>query len=175
MTRVFDPKKNTIFVDMDGVVADFDAFVLENIGRTFKHQDGPQDAEMWNFLSKVDNLYAKLPPTPYAFELWDLVNSFGAKVEFLTAIPRRTTMPDAEPDKRAWITKHFGEHVPVRIGPYSRDKWKHAATADILIDDRSDNIRDWIEKGEGIGIFHEYDAFPVTASVLKRIATEHLR
>ena len=166
---LFNPLVNTIFVDMDGVVADFDAFVLREMGRTFDHASGPQeDKEMWDFLSKVPHLYAQLEPTPYAFDLWHLVNTVGAKVEFLTAIPRRTTMPDAETDKRAWVARYFGEHVPVRIGPYSRDKWKHAARNDILIDDRQDNIQDWTVKGEGIGILHIYENFSNTERLFIR-------
>lgn len=173
MIRFFDPKSNTIHVDLDGVLADFDKFVLQNVGRTFTHNVGPAgDKEMWTFLQNVPNLYFKLELTPYAKEMWELVNSFGANVEILTAIPRRTSMPTAEQDKRDWVAKHFGHDVHVKIGPFSRDKWKHAKPGDILIDDRPDNIREWINNGFGIGIFHEYNDYPKTAERIKLMVTE---
>lgn len=171
MRKLFDPRRNTIFLDMDGVLADFDRFVFEQMGRTFDHASGPgADKEMWEFLAKIDRLYFQLEPMPRALELWELAHSFGAKVEVLTAIPRRATIPTAEQDKRDWIAKHFGTATPVRIGPFSRDKWKHGNPADILVDDRHDNITDWINKAQGIGIF--YTGFDEAVEDLRRIATQ---
>jgi hypothetical protein len=157
MINNFAPSKNTIYVDLDGVLADFDAFVFANMGRVFTHETGPAgDKEMWEFLASVSNLYYILEPTPYAHELWDHIKSFGSNVEILTAIPRRTTIAEAEQNKRDWVAKHFGTDVKMNIGPYSADKWKHAKPGDILVDDRGDNIRDWINHGFGTGILHVY-------------------
>lgn len=156
-------------IDMDGVVADFDAFVMKSLGRTFDHAAGPgADKEMWDFLMSVPNMYAKLEPTPYAEELVEMVSSTGLRYRFLTAIPRRATMPTAEDDKREWIARHF-PGVPVVIGPFSRDKWKHAFPGDILIDDRADNIDDWNTKGQGHGILHLYKDFENTRTLFNRI------
>lgn len=164
MKTIFDSKHNTIFLDMDGVLADFNRLVFERMGRTFEHTSGPgADKEMWDHLAKIDRLYFQLEPMPAAVELWELAHSLG-KVEVLTAIPRRTTMPSAEYDKRAWIAKHFGTATPVRIGPFSRDKWKHATAGDILVDDRHDNIIDWTTKAGGIGVL--YSAFDTARAAL---------
>jgi 5'(3')-deoxyribonucleotidase len=149
----FDPAVNTIHLDMDGVLADFDRFVLERMGRVFPHQEGPSDREMWDFLATVDHLYFQLEPTSYALDLFHHCNEI-APVKILTAIPRRTSMPHAEQDKRDWIAKYIGPGVHVAIGPYSRDKFKHCNPGDILIDDRADNIEAWGEKGLGHGILH---------------------
>lgn len=170
---VFNRNFNTIFLDMDGVLADFDKYVIDNVGRTFDHMTGPAgDDAMWEFLKKVDHFYLQLEPTPYAFELWELAHSFGAEVEVLTALPRRAILPQAEQDKRDWIKKYFGDYdTLVRIGPYSKDKWKHCMHGDILVDDRADNIHDWTTKGEkGIGILHKYNNYPATAEKLKKAA-----
>ena len=154
---------------MDGVVADFDAFVLKHLGRVFDHASGPgADKEMWDFLMSVPNMYAKLDLTPYAHELVEMVKSTGLRYRFLTAIPRRATMPTAEDDKREWIARHF-PGVPVIIGPFSRDKWKHAFPGDILIDDRADNIHDWNTKGRGRGILHHINDFPTTRDIFKSL------
>lgn len=162
MTTVFNPEINKIFLDMDGVLADFDRFLIENFGRTFPHTEGPRDMTMWDLLASVDHLYFKLEPTPYCMELVDLARSLSPQVEVLTAIPRRATMPDAEPDKRAWIKKYVDDEMLVNIGPYSSDKWKHARPGDIIVDDRPDNIKDWAERGGGIGILHDLEDFPST-------------
>lgn len=62
--------------------------------------------------------------------------------------------------------KYFGDKIKVNIGPFSKDKWKHAKKGDILIDDRPDNIEEW-HGAEGIGILHLYDNFENTKNKLK--------
>jgi 5'(3')-deoxyribonucleotidase len=158
----FDKKVNTVYLDLDGVLADFDKYVLTHMGRTFSHTDGPKDSTMWDFLLKVPHFYLQLEPTPYAQRLVDLVGLYANNIEILTAIPRRANMPNAEQDKIDWVDKTFDEPLKVNIGPYSGDKWKHAKPGDILIDDRPDNINDWITKGAGIGILHTYGDFDGT-------------
>lgn len=165
----FYPETGTIFVDMDGVVADFDAFVIKHMGRTFPHSNGPSDKTMWDFLVSVEDLYFNLDPTPWAVELWEAVQKFGTKVEFLSAIPRRASMSTAHDQKIRWLAKHrdlFGD-TPLRIGPYSKDKWKHAKSGDILIDDRADNIADWQVKGGGIPVY--FTDIDTTIELLERL------
>jgi 5'(3')-deoxyribonucleotidase len=93
---------------MDGVVADFDQFVLENLGRPFDHKVGPKgDDERWNFLKGVPRLYRILKPISYAREIMEAVKATGSNVEMLTAIPHRAALPGAEQDKREWMDEHF--------------------------------------------------------------------
>lgn len=153
MKTIFNPSVNTIFFDMDGVLADFDGFVFENLGRTFNNDES--DAEMWQFLISTPHMYFNLKPTPYAFILWETAKLLGAKMEILTAIPRRYVIEESEQDKIDWIHKYISEDVKVNIGPYSADKWKYAKPGDVLIDDRSSNIHDWVN-ASGIGILHDY-------------------
>ena len=152
MKNLFNRNSNVIYVDMDGVLADFDAYVLELTGKRFDVHT--QDIQLWNLLANTERLYFQLYPMPRGLELWGKINSHSCTVKILTAIPRRKTIPSAEADKREWVAKYLGNHVNVKIGPHSKDKWKHAKRGDILIDDRLDNIQDWINKGYGIGIHH---------------------
>ena len=164
---IHQKEHHTIYVDMDGVVADFDQFVIENLGRTFDHTVGPQgDDEMWNFLKGVPRLYRILKPTPYAKEIIEAAKATGSNVEMLTAIPRRTALPGAEQDKREWMEEYF-PGIKMNIGPYSADKWKWAKPGHIIIDDRADNIQDWTEKGKGIGILHIYNNHENTLDLLR--------
>ena len=71
---------------------------------------------------------------------------------FLTALPHDYSVPFASYDKVLWGQKHF-PGIPVLIGPYSYDKWRHCRTGDILIDDRHSNCHEW--RGVG-GLAHEY-------------------
>lgn len=149
----------TIFVDMDGVVADFDTFASDLLGRKIGWHQSKFDltSEEWEKLTTVDRLYYQLPLMPDATKLIAYVRSLSTRfhVQFLTAVPRRTTMPDAKADKQAWVDKYF-PGMRMDIGPFSHDKQKWCSPGDILIDDRPSNIEEWMRAG-GIAIYHTGD------------------
>lgn len=152
-----------INLDMDGVVADFNTWVGELLGRTISWEGKDLSAEEWDILSSQGHIYAQLPLIPESVELV-LAAKMAAKkhdigLRFLTAIPRRTTMPEAEQDKRDWIEKYF-PGIPVEIGPYSKDKQNWCNPLDILVDDKKQNVTQWYDKG-GISVYHTGN-WPVT-------------
>jgi hypothetical protein len=67
-------------------------------------------------------------------------------------VPKANDISWAFYDKVIWAQTNF-PGIPVMFGPYSKDKWKHCLTGDILIDDRSSNIDEWRAAG-GIAIHH---------------------
>jgi len=148
----------TIYVDMDGVVADFDTFAEKILERKIGWGT-TQDLtdEEWVKLASVDRLYYQLPMMPDATKLIAYVKSLSTRFKFgfLTAIPRRTTIPTAHADKQAWVDKYF-PGMKMDIGPFSHDKQKWCKPGDILIDDRPSNIEEWNAVG-GIAIFHTGD------------------
>jgi hypothetical protein len=146
-------RKLTLWLDLDGVLADFDRRAREMCGDAIV-DDKDRGDELWSIVHKDPHLYRDLTSCIGSMSLWLAACATGWPVKILTAIPRRTTMPHAEADKRAWCARLLGPTVPVEIGPYSRDKWKHCKPGDILIDDRADNIDDWVKKGGGVGILH---------------------
>ena len=139
---------------MDGVVADFNLYVSNVIGRPIGWDQDDLTVEEWDSLTKIPNFYRQLPLIEESVRMVGLCKSFSSRVnvEFLTAIPRQTTMPTAKQDKIDWINEYF-PGIPVNFGPYSRDKQKWARPGDILIDDKQSNIEEW-EAAGGIPIHH---------------------
>jgi 5'(3')-deoxyribonucleotidase len=131
----------------------------------------------WAELIALGNLYYNLPMLTNATALVGYCSSIEPKynVEFLTALPSKKTMPDAEDDKTRWIKKYFPTYK-VNFGPFSTDKWKWCKPGDILIDDRSSNIIDWYEKGKGIGIYYK-ENITHTLSIIDKVIgkTEPMR
>lgn len=147
----------TIYNDMDGLYVDMDRFINEELSPGCRNND----AQMWAELQAIPRVYRLMRATPYAKRLWEAVMATGLPRKMLTAIPRVTSVPTAEEDKNAWVDDHrqsvfCGERPEVLIGPYSRDKWRHAKPGDILIDDRADNCASW-ETAGGVAIFHAGD------------------
>lgn len=140
----------TIFVDMDGVVANFEGKAIELFGADWKSEI---EKPNWGRVSEIQNLYETLEPMPDAHELWDYLKYNFDDVQILTAIPKRAHFPEVVNHKRAWVHRHFGP-VRVNFGPYAFDKQFHCRTSDdILIDDTAINCNQWIE-ADGRAILH---------------------
>ena len=144
----------TIYLDMDGVVADFDEYAARTLG--LPPSSGIYPDETWYKLADNKRLYRDLIKTPYAdalvFECRRIARLRDYKLQFLTAVPKGNDVPWAFWDKVVWAQEHY-PGIPVMFGPFSKDKHQHCRPGDILIDDRRSNIEDWAAAG-GVAIHH---------------------
>jgi hypothetical protein len=147
-----------IYLDMDDVVADWHTRAQEILKlRVVKDSDRIPQAE-WDKLKENLRFYRDLPVMAGAHELVDMCKAYIARnpeynLRFLSALPHDYSMPFAVYDKVHWGDQHF-PGIPVTIGPFSYDKWRHCKNAgDILIDDRHSNCEEWEARG---GIAHVY-------------------
>lgn len=128
-----------LFVDMDGVLADFDSGHEAAFGiRPCKQND---DVD-WQKVRAFAGFYEGLPPMPDMHDLWAYIERHRPIV--LTGVP--SSVEEAPVNKRAWVRKHLGAHVEVRCCR-SKDKSLHAAPGDILIDDWEKYRHLWVAKG----------------------------
>jgi hypothetical protein len=143
-----------IYLDMDGVLADFDKTVTPIIGENhYKFSYTHGDDALWKRLNMVPNLFERFDKMPDADVLWEAVA--GRPVRVLTAVPK-TNAEEVARQKRTWIKRNFGEHVPV-ITCRSFEKPNYAEPGDVLVDDRNVNQDAWERKG---GVFvHHINAF----------------
>lgn len=158
-----------LFLDMDGVVADFDTAVKIILGYSQEPFTRYPD-EDWRKILDYPRFYRDLPLCANALDLvthsLHIAHHNQMEVKFLTAIPKDNDFPWAFTDKVEWARKYF-PNIPVWFGPYSQDKQHHAKTGDVLIDDRISNIQEWNNAG-GIGILHRGDVY-ATLQKLKEL------
>lgn len=154
LKKSLSKKRRTIYIDMDGVVADFNSYVSNVLGRQIGWDQDDLISQEWDVLAKIPNLYRQLPLIEDSVRMVGLCKSFATRVnvEFLTAVPRQSTMPSAKQDKIDWINDFF-PGIPVNFGPFSKDKKNWARPGDILIDDKPSNILEWGAAG-GIPVYH---------------------
>ena len=137
-----------LFLDCDGVLADFDHRVEELLGAPPKRAiDKLGLPQFWARLAEVPDFYATLPLMPDGRELFDAVAHLRPTI--LTGLPLGTW---AAPQKLKWAEKHF-PGTPV-ITCMARDKYKYMKPGDVLVDDRADHRAKWEDAG-GIFIHHE--------------------
>ena len=144
----------TLYIDMDGVVADFDEYAARTLG--VPPSQGIYPNEVWYNLASNARLYRDLIKTEYADQLieecLDLALTKNYEILFLTAVPKGNDVKWSFYDKVLWAQQYFPD-IAVMFGPYSKDKWQHCKPGDILIDDRISNIDEWRAAG-GIAIHH---------------------
>ena len=152
----------TIYLDMDGVVADFDATVQDILGGDSRVDQRYPESE-WARMRAHQRIYRDLPLCVDANLLVDgvrdLAHRHGLRVLFLTAVPKDNDFPWAFTDKISWAQRYFPD-IPVWFGPYSQDKQVRSVPDDILIDDRVSNITQWRDRG-GYAILYTGQAQPV--------------
>jgi hypothetical protein len=137
-----------LFLDCDGVLADFDAGAIDILGmspREFEERNGKR--EFWRRIARAKDFYACLPLIADARALFDAVEHLDPII--LTGLPLGNW---AAPQKVRWAEEHFpGTHI---ITCMARDKYRHMKGADVLVDDREDHRDKW-EAAGGIFVHHK--------------------
>ena len=162
----------TIFLDMDGVVADFDSHCTYILGK--RNEDHGWPDEDWAKIRARPRIYGELPKTKEADALVEycryLRDTRNYELLFLTAVPKGNDVHWAFYDKVLWAQKYFPD-IPVHFGPFAKNKKEHCKPGDILIDDRPSNIIEWGEV-DGHGILHSGDLLE-TLDVLKNLVEDN--
>ena len=137
-----------LFLDADGVLADFDLAARRLLGASpkdfiAKHGRGG----FWKRLARARNFYGALPEMPDARLLFDAVKHLQPTI--LSGLPLGKW---AAPQKIEWAAEHF-PGVPI-ITCMAADKHKHMHPGDVLVDDREKHRHLW-ENAGGIFVHHE--------------------
>ena len=148
-----------IYLDMDGVLADFENGVRRFCGMEplMQEKEGQNDAEdiMWEKIRDTEHFYDRLELLPGAAQMFMLLHeAYKDRLEILTGIPRpRRGIKGADEDKRKWVRRMLSEDILVNV-VFRAQKQEFCTGSDsILIDDLKINIQEWEEAG-GTGIWH---------------------
>lgn len=144
-----ESKNPLVYVDMDGVVADFVGKYKECFGRCAV-EDGIEEAS--RICSTVPEFFSYLESIPKGIELVKWLTNNEYEVVFLT-----TPIPEMErctKDKIAWIRRKIGDGYSVI---FAKNKARYVESdKDILIDDMSHNLIAW-EMSGGVAINFAHD------------------
>jgi len=151
--------KKIVFIDMDGVLADFEThahMLLQKdqfIGSFYK-----------NHIDRIPGVFRNPVPIKGAVEAVHQLHDSG-KYELYIATAAPWGNPDSATDKRYWIEEHFGRMFRKRM---VISHLKHLLVGDYLIDDRTANGAGefGLASGRGQHIHFGTDEFPNWKSVL---------
>lgn len=146
-----------IYVDLDGVMADFVGGVRKLLNGDYSEEQYEADSKyrnkMWKALGEYQKqggeFFYELGPMADASTLWSYVARYNPEVLTAAGNPEY----NADQQKRRWVSENIGPNVKVNVTRKSRDKAQYADKNHILIDDKEKSINPWIAAG-GIGILH---------------------
>ena len=139
-----------LYLDCDGVLADFDRGVSELLGMSPRaYQERHGIPAFWGEIAQHRDFYGTLPLMPDAMELFAAVRHLDPVI--LTGLPRGKW---AAPQKVRWAAEHFpGTRI---LTVMAVDKRNHCRRGDVLVDDQLRHAHLWQSAG---GIFvHHRDA-----------------
>lgn len=153
------PKLTHIFIDMDGVLADFISAAFRAHGQEFDAATYPRceweitrvlgtsDSDFWAVIDALPDFWRNLPSYPWFRDLLDEAEETGCEVRILTTPSRHG---HSYRGKREWLDDH-GIGIPAILFGNSRDKALLARSDRLLIDDSGKNV-DMFRKAGGQAI-----------------------
>ena len=168
--------KPKVFVDLDGVLADFfgEWAKLEKVDhyKDIIKKKGPENMDAaFDLIRKHPTFWTDLPLLPHAMELIRFVKENFGEYYILSKPLERD--PRCEAGKRAWVRMHLQDIPPERV-LLTANKAQYARAggdANILIDDYGVNIDHWREAG-GIAIKYEPKDFHKVKKILKGLTND---
>ena len=145
-----------VYVDMDGVVADFDQRFFDLSGMMPKEYENKYGKNaFWEFIDEGEHklkFWIGIPQMSDAQSLMDYVSQYDYEMLTSPSIKQQSLM-----GKGLWIKNHTSKGLfkskPKVNFRFAKNKKDFAASNHILIDDRADTINSWNAAG-GIGILH---------------------
>lgn len=136
-SKIIGMQKKILYLDMDGVVADFDSAINLHLPKERKIEDFKNEEERAAMVRAVcesnPEIFQHLLPIDGAIEatkkLFDIYD-----VYFLSTA--MWNIPESFTGKRLWLEKHYGDIAARRLVLTNR---KDLAIGDILVDDRLKN------------------------------------
>lgn len=166
---------STIYLDMDGVIADF-----------FAQLAAVEGVNHWKSITDKEIALAKLRNTDFFYNI-PMFKNTGELLHGVSQLAKGNGMPwgicssplkndthNSAYHKRRWLELHgIAQQIRTEDIIFTSNKYKYAISPithrpNILVDDRPQNIRSW-EKAGGIGIRYQADEDDLEEYLFERL------
>lgn len=161
---------NQIYVDMDGVLADFEAAILALYGREGLDAQAHRD-DFWKRLCVEDRVFTHMKPIEEGLRMVADLRNAGIPVCILTSTGGMPHHNDIACQKLFWLRMHGLADVPVAFCMNTKGKGAYASAGAVLIDDRAKVLDEWYRWG-GVGELFTRDQ---AAAIAQDLTSLHKR
>ena len=158
--------KPIVYLDMDGVLADFFGKIAREHGVEYWREIHRQKIGIDQIAQKPE-FFSTLPPMPNAKPLMAGIIKLADNYSILSS-PLLSAVEQSSKEKSQWLSNRIHRHQPQAV-VFDHEKYKYAmqpdGTPNILIDDWDTNIELWKANG-GIGILHRDEDYKKTLKTL---------
>ncbi len=154
-----------VFIDMDGVVSDFDLHILRTYGHPMDTMSREMKDRFWDAGCVARRYFANSPPILEGITLVKRLESMGVPLSFLTSTGGELQHIDIAKQKLDFLHRHDLGHLPVAFATGTKSKASFASSKTILIDDREKVVTAFEEAG-GRAILFSPDRVSVIESVV---------
>ena len=134
----------TIYLDMDGVLADFDKHFENLYGISPKGYEAKHgQIAFWRTIYKTPRYFEDIPINPKVYDIINMCKALTLDVCILSS-PSSTNQPLCMLGKRKWIDKHLGVDFPAI---FEKHKEKYAEPTALLVDDYDKQINNFTNAG----------------------------
>ena len=151
LRELFD-NRYTIYLDMDGVITDFDKLFYDMTGykdgRDYEKEFGRE--AFWELIEKEGlKFWSEMPWTVDGKKLWNYLREKNVQILSAPAF----TIPDSKKGKLIWLARELSPKPKINLVK-AKNKQKFANKDSVLIDDYDRNIKQWKSAG-GVAIHHK--------------------
>lgn len=147
------PKISCIYLDMDGVIADFVKRYKELYHMLPREAEKSKKFDHFFDEFIASNQFATLDVMPGALDAIAFLRKLNVPTQILSSTANEKRYDAISKQKMIWLQTHGITFTPNFV-PGKRHKYKYAAPDKIIIDDTESVIDDWRAAG-GIGILHK--------------------
>jgi 5'-nucleotidase len=141
-----------LYIDQDGVLADFDAAIKLHLGGSCEEVGDDRIAAE---VPKIKDFWINIPPKQDFMRLWEFVQPFNPCILTASANWDRDRCVESKP---IWLMKHLPNLIPENIRVVRRSEKAHYALRyanqpNVLVDDFTVNTSEWARAG-GVPVLH---------------------
>jgi hypothetical protein len=164
-----------IYFDMDGVLSDFDAAVLDICEKPMTAFDQDDHKIFWNEIVRTHQFFAKLDPIPEGCDLMTMLSQLpGVDMRILSSTGGGKLHYEIMRQKCQWIEEYEIPKANVTFVRDSKVKVRYAQEGHWLIDDFQKNCDQWNGAG-GHALQFKRDDIDAMMAELSRHARRAVR